>query len=32
MSLGLTGDTEDRWNQLVETLETLNMLTPQQKA
>jgi len=26
MSLGLTGSVEDRWDQLVETLETLNMI------
>ncbi len=26
MSLGLTGAVEDRWDQLVETLETLNMI------
>jgi len=26
MSLGLTGNVEDRWQQLAETLDTLNML------
>jgi len=26
MSMGLTGNVEDRWNQLAETLETLNMV------